>query len=170
MKNSYTPKKIGIMAVFIAIGLVLQYVESRISILSIPGGKLGLANAVSIINIFMFGGKNALIIAILRATLTSLMVSGIATLPYGVLGAIFSILVMALSKKYFYPQVSIIGISVLGAAFHNIAQLLVAFLQYGSPYVFSYLPGLMVMGVLSGIVTGYTAMVFSKRALKIGGI
>ena len=56
MKNSYTPKKIGIMAMFVAIGLVLQYAESRFLVLSVPGGKLGLANVVSIINIFMFGG------------------------------------------------------------------------------------------------------------------
>ncbi len=170
MKNSYTPKKIGIMAVFVSVGFILQYVESRILITAIPGGKLGLANAVSIINIFMFGGKNALVIAFFRSVLTSLVASGAAALPYGLSGAVFSVVAMAFVRKYFYPKVSIIGMSIVGAAVHNTVQLLVAFWQYGSPYVFSYLPGLMVMAVASGFVTGYTAKVISKRALKIGGV
>ena len=166
MKKFYTTKKIVIMAVFISVGIVLQYAESRILISQLPAGKLGLANVVSIINIYMFGGHNALLIATLRATLTSLLTSGAAALPYSVAGAFFSTIAMWIIKKYFYPAVSIIGISIVGAATHNVVQLLVAFLQYGSIFVFSYLPGLLVISLFSGFVTGYTAKTFAQRVLK----
>lgn len=159
-------KNLAIMAAFVAVGFVLQYAESRILISDIPGAKLGLANVVSIINIFMFGGKNAIIIASLRATLASVVSAGAVTLPYSLCGAFFSTLVMSITKKYFYPMVSIIGISIIGASVHNIIQLTVAFFQYGSAYIFSYLPGLLVMALVSGTITGYAAKTFAYRALK----
>ena len=166
MKQIYKPRKIGIMAIFIAIGLVLQYIESRILITPLPGGKLGLANIVSIINIFMFGGQNATVIAVIRALLGSLISGGAATAPYSAAGAFFSTLSMWGMKCFLYPRVSIIGISITGAVFHNIAQLLVASVVYATGYVFSYLPGLLIMALVSGMVTGYATQVFAKRALK----
>jgi heptaprenyl diphosphate synthase len=166
MKRIYSNRKIGIMAVFIAIGLVLQYFESRIIITPVPGGKLGLANIVTVINIFLFGGGNATVIAIIRAFLGALVSGGAATVPYSVAGAALSTLAMWIVKKYFYPKVSIIGISIIGAVFHNIAQLLIASAVYVSGYIFSYLPGLLVLALVSGTVTGYAALIFAKRALK----
>lgn len=168
MNKKYTPKKIVIMAVFISIGVILQYAETQLLPSAGFGGKLGLANIVSIINIFMFGGKNALVIATLRAALVSLITNGAVTLPYGIAGAVLSTIAMWGIKKYFYPRVSIIGMSIVGAVFHNTAQIMVAFVQYGSIYVFSYFPGLMTVSLFSGIVTGYTARVFAQKVLKEG--
>ena len=166
MKKKYTPKQIGIMAVFVSFGFVLQYTESKIFISAVPGGKLGLCNIVSIINIFIFGGQNALVIASIRSMLTSFITGGAATLPYSLAGAVCSTAAMWLVKKYFYPKISIIGISIAGAAVHNIAQLVVAFLQYGSGYVFSYLPSLLTVALISGTVTGYATRVLAERLLK----
>lgn len=158
-------QKIGIMAMFVSVGLVLQYAESRIIITSVPGGKLGLANVVSIINIFMFGGKNALLIASLRAILGCLLSGGISALPYSLSGAVFSTVLMWIMRKWLYPRVSMIGLSIAGASIHNIAQLMVASAIFSSVYVFSYLPVLLVLSVFSGMATGYTAEVLSKRIL-----
>ncbi len=164
--KKYTAKNTAIMAAFIAVGFVLQYAESRILISNIPGAKLGLANVVSIINIFMFGGQNATVIASLRATLASVVSAGVVTLPYSLCGAFFSTIAMSFAKKYFYPKVSIIGISIIGASVHNVIQLAVAFFQYGSAYIFSYLPGLLIMALVSGTITGYAAKTFADRTLK----
>ena len=37
-------KKISIFALFISLGLVLQYIESLFAPIPVPGGKIGLAN------------------------------------------------------------------------------------------------------------------------------
>ena len=165
-KNKYGVREISIFAVFISIGLVLQYLESRITVTPVPGGKIGLANVVSIINIFMFGGGNALLIAGIRAFLGALVSGGVSAVPYSVAGAVFSVLAMWLCKNLFYPRLSMIGISMIGAVFHNIAQLCVAAAVFGTIYIFSYLPVMFVSGVIGGMATGYAAQLFGNRFLN----
>ena len=166
MNNKYTSRKIGLMAVFVAIGLVLQYVENQILITPVPGGKLGLSNIVTIINIFVFGGRNALLIAVLRSFLGTIVMGGVISAIYSVSGAVFSTVAMWLIKKYFYPRVSLVGISIAGASVHNITQLFVAAVTYKSIYVFSYLPLLLIIALLSGTATGYCARLFTNRVFK----
>ncbi len=156
-------KKITVLSLFVAIGLILQYIEDKIFISPIPGGKLGLSNIVSIINIFMFGGKNALAIATVRSLTGSLIFGGAMTVPYSVSGAVLSTLVMWGIKYLLYPKVSIVGISIVGAAVHNISQLTVAAFFYGSIYVFSYLPVLLVTALISGFLTGCITHIFISR-------
>ncbi len=160
-------KKIAIMAIFVAIGLVFQYVESYFAPVNIPGGKLGLANMVSIINIFMFGGVNATLIAVLRAMLGCLLFGGVSAIPYSVLGAFFAVLSMWGAKKWLYPKTSMIGISIIGAAVHNISQIIVAVLVFSSWYVLSYLPGLLIIAVICGAATGYLTEIFAKRFKEV---
>ncbi len=166
MKNRISSRSIGIMALFVAIGIVLQYIENRILITPLPGGKLGLANIISIINIFMFGGGNALLISLIRSFLGTLLSGGIMTVFYSITGVFFSTIAMWCVKKVFYPRVSIIGISIIGAATHNITQLLVAAVFYSSFYVMSYLPTLLILALISGFITGSATSVFAKRVLK----
>lgn len=163
MKKMTEAKKITILSLFVAIGLVLQYIEGKIILSPIPVGKLGLCNIVSIINIFMFGGKNALAIATMRSLLGSLLFGGAMTVPYSVSGAILSTIAMWSLKRFLYPKVSLIGISILGAAVHNISQIAVAAIFYGSIYVFSYMPMLIITAVVSGFVTGSMAQIFTSR-------
>lgn len=164
--KKYKSSDICIMAIFVASGLVLQYVEGYIAITSVPGGKIGLANIVSMLNIFMFGGGNALLISIIRAFLGALLSGGISAIPYSVAGAFFSTLVMWGCKKLFYPKVSMIGMGVLGATTHNFAQLCVAAIIFSSPYVFSYLPFLIFFAIASGAITGYAAQLLERRFLQ----
>ena len=168
MKMKYKPKELGIMALFISIGIILQYVENYIMISPVPGGKLGLSNIISIINIFMFGGANAMVISLVRAFLGTLITGGVTALPYSISGAFISTLVMSLLRKYCYPRLSMIGMSVIGASLHNVAQICVASLVMSSFYIFSYLPFLLIIAVISGMITGYSAQVFGNRILKTG--
>ena len=165
-KNKYEVKELSIFAMFIALGLVLQYVEGFFTAIPVPGGKIGLANIVSIVNLFMFGGVNALLITAIRAFLGALLIGGITAVPYSVSGAIVSVVLMWIVKKYFYPKVSMIGISIAGATGHNIAQLCIASIVFSSGYIFSYLAPMLVVGLLGGIVTGYAAKHFAGRYLR----
>ena len=166
MRNKYTPKKIGVIALFISIGLVLQYIEGRILITSVPGGKLGLANMVSISNMFLLGGKNAVIVSLVRSLLGSMLTGGAAVVPYSIAGAVASTVAMWGIKKLFYPKISIVGISIVGAVVHNGTQLVVAGISSGTVYVCSYLGGLLVLALISGLLTGYATRILSERVFR----
>ncbi len=158
-------KKLTTLSLFVAIGLLLQYIEGKIAISSIPGGKLGLCNVVSILNIFMFGGGNALAIAAIRSLLGAMLFGGAMTIPYSLTGAVFSTFAMW-GLKPFYPRISCVGLSIVGAAVHNLSQLCIASVFYGTVYVFSYLPALLVTALCSGFATGYVTHIFVKRLFK----
>ena len=163
MKKMKAGRKLVIMAMFVSVGLVLQYVESRIIITPVPGGKLGLANIVSIINLFVLGGRNALIISVIRAFLGTIVSGGISALPYSLFGTFFSTLSMCILKKYVFPNASVVGMSVVGASVHNLIQIIVASVIFSSFYIFSYLPFLLIVSLISGTVTGYGAYIFLER-------
>jgi len=166
MKRSSKSFKLIIMALFVAIGLVLQYAEGLLIITTVPGGKLGLCNIVSIINIFMFGGVNAIGISFVRSLLGGLISGGAISTVYSVTGAVFSTIAMSAAKRFLYPGLSIIGISVIGAVVHNIVQIIIAVLFYRSIYLFSYVPILLVLATVSGCITGLAAQILSNRVLK----
>jgi heptaprenyl diphosphate synthase len=50
--------------------------------------------------------------------------------------------------------ISPVGVSITGAVFHNLGQLLAACAVLGSAYVFSYLPVLLVSGAVTGLLVG----------------
>jgi len=165
-KHRYGLKEICLFAIFISLGLVLQYVESFFTFVPVPGGKIGLANIVSIVNMFVFGGRNALVITVIRAFLGAMLTGGASAIPYSVSGAVVSVLLMWGFKELLYPRLSVIGISIIGAAGHNIAQICVASVFFSSGYIFSYLAPMLTVGILGGIVTGYAAKLFIERYLK----
>ncbi len=156
-------KKLTTMALFIAVGVILQYIESKIAVTNIPGGKLGICNIVTIINIFMFSGQNAIAIAAIRSLLGAFLFGSAMTVPYSVSGTVFSVLSMWGVQKFLYPKVGIVGMSIVGAVVHNISQLAVAALFYNTVYVFSYLPILLVVALVSGFITGCAAYIFVLR-------
>lgn len=162
-KRKYTILEMCIMAVFVSVGLVLQCVEASFAVLPIPGGKIGLANIVSILNLSMFGGGNAMAIALIRAFLGALITGGVGTAVYSVAGAAASTAVMWLVRRTAYPRVSEVGMGVLGAAAHNTAQLCVACVLSGSRYAAAYLPILLFVSAVCGTVTGYAARLLSGR-------
>ena len=159
-------KKIVLMGIFIAVGLVLQFIESQLPIAVLPGGKIGLSNIVTIINIFLLGPWNAIIIATLRAFLGALLFGGVSAIPYSVLGAILSSTLMgymSVKTEKFSP----VGISVGGAVMHNFGQILVAMAIFMNFKVLVYFPVLIVLGVIGGVITGICASKILKHIKKV---
>ena len=71
--------------------------------------------------------------------------------------------VMAMSRKI--PIFSIYGVSILGAAAHNIGQILAAMVLMNSVYIGAYLPYLLLVALFTGFATG-AAGAGVLRALK----
>ena len=156
-------KKVVITGFLVAVGTVLQIVEGMFNVFAIPGGKIGIASIVSLIDLFIMGGGNAFLVAVLRAISGSILYGGIGTLPYSLGGAVVSVVAMIASKRVFYPKLSLIGISIIGAFFHNLMQILVATVIFKSLDLFYYFPVLTIVGTIGGMLTGYAAMLFCKK-------
>ena len=77
---------------------------------------------------------------------------GITGLLFSLTGGVLSMSVMALCKNA--PILSVYGISILGAATHNVGQILAAMVLMNSVYIGMYLPYLLVVALFTGFATG----------------
>ena len=141
-------------AILITVALALSYTERYIPlqlVIPLPGVKLGLANVVTLVALYLLGWKKTLPIVLVRCVLGALFGS-LTGLLFSLTGGLLSLGVMALCKRL--PMFSVFGISVLGAAAHNIGQILAAMGLMGSVYVAAYLPYLLLIGICTGLATG----------------
>ena len=152
-----------VLALLSCLGAVLSVFENMLPILTaIPGGKLGIANAVTVIVLYTMGAVPAIIVSGLRAFISCLLYGGMNAFMYSFAGAVFSVLGMILVKIVLKDKVTPIGICVVGAALHNTAQVAVAFAFLKSSALIWYLAMLLLISVVSGSVCGY----FTRECMK----
>ena len=159
----WTTKQLTTMALLTAIALAIHVAEAQIPpFVAIPGVKLGLANIVTVYAAFSIGGGAAAMILIARILLGSMFGGGVVSLLYSLAGGILCLLVTLLLRRMLtVRQIWVAG--VFGAVAHNIGQILVAIVVTGTPSIVSYLPILLISGVLTGIFTGLAAQAVVNR-------
>ena len=158
-------KTIAQSAILIALALALSYAERFIPLqllIPLPGVKLGLANVVTLVALYRLGWKQTLPIVLIRCVLGAFFGS-LTGLLFSLTGGLLSLSLMALCKNT--PVFSVYGISILGAAAHNIGQILAAMALMNSIYVCAYLPYLLLIGICTGLATG-AACAGVLRAIK----
>lgn len=150
-------KKMTLIAILLSIAIVLSILDSLIPSF-VPGMKLGLANVVILIVLYTLGVKEAIFVNLSRVYLAALLRGTIFNMGFlmSLSGAVFSLLVMMLLKVLF-KKLSIVGVSVVGAVFHSLGQILVAVLYLGTTSMFYYLPILCITSVITGIIMGLIA-------------
>lgn len=156
-------RKMTLLANFLAIAIVLNIIESAIPIIPVPGAKLGFANVVTLIIIYVYSFKDGFALTILRVLLVALL-SGKLLGPIfymSMSGAVVATLAMGLFKKLNY--FGIIGVSVLGSIFHCIGQIAAGIFVIGSIAVIAYLPVMLFLSIPAGVLTG----IIAKRFLVI---
>lgn len=159
-------KQVAYFGVLTALALIFSYVEHLIPIqFGIPGIKLGLANVMVLIVLYKMGGKEAMLLSVIRVVLSGFMFGNLFAILYSMAGGILSFLVMYLLKRTTW--FSLIGVSMAGGVFHNMGQLLIAGIVVESFSVFYYLPILVLAGILTGILIGFLANEMLKRLRKI---
>ncbi|WP_317855144.1 Gx transporter family protein [Chakrabartyella piscis] len=167
MKTSQNSnRRVAYFGVFAALALMMSYVEMLIPLpFLVPGMKLGLANVVVVVALYHMDAKSALFVSVVRILLAGLLFQGFAGLLYSLSGGLMSLLAMVLLKKI--KGFSIIGVSVVGAVFHNVGQILVAAAVVENLKLFYYLPVLLIFaavtGTLIGVVAGRTLALVEKR-------
>lgn len=152
-------KKTSELGFFLAVALILSYVESLIPItFGIPGIKLGLPNLIVVLLLFgqRYGAKEALLVNGMRIVLSGFMFSNLYAILYALAGAVFSYVSMLIGKRL--RCFSVIGVSVLGGLFHNIGQAVVAMIVVETFAVSYYIPFLIVAGTITGAFLGLIVM------------
>ena len=161
-------KKIALLGLLSAIALTIFMVEAQIPpVVPLPGVKLGLANVITLVALALFKKRYAAMILFCRCLLGAMFGGGITGLLFSLCGGTLAFGVMALGKAG--GKFSVYGISVLGAAAHQLGQILAAMGLMGSVAVGAYLPWLLLTAVVTGLVTGALCAAV-LRGLKYGGI
>lgn len=150
------------LAVLVTFAVVIHTVEAALPLpMPVPGVRLGLANVITILTLVLFGLKSGLLIAILRSVLGSLFIGGLfgfgfwLSISAGVISCIAMSLVLLLQKK---GLVSLISVSISGAAVHNLTQLTMASFIISNPDLLKgYYPLLLLLSLPTGVFTGITA-------------
>ncbi len=158
-------RNISICAAFTALGILVSYLESFIVLpVRIPGMRIGLANIITLIALYLMGPLYAAIILVVRVILSALLFGSLTSFVYSFTGASFAYFAMIIIKRFAF---SIYSVSVTGAVFHNIGQITAASVLMGSAYVFMYLPVLTLTGVIFGLLTGHLGRMLSDRLKNI---
>ena len=150
------------MALFAALALALSYLEGLFPPL-LPGlpVKLGLANVAVLAAIELLGAKQAALVQLTRCILGPLIGGSPIGALYSLSGGALSLLAMcalhALKQKR-PAAISLIGVSVGGAFFHSLGQLLLgaalvgpAAMAYYTPMEFSAVPAGLFVGLLAAL-------------------
>ncbi len=149
-------KKLSVLSLLCSVGIVLGLFESIIPFFNvIPGGKIGLANCVTLVVFSLFLPSETLLFGLLRSFVSSLLFSGIQSFLYSAVGCVFSVIAMTVTKTLLKEKVSFVGISILGALFFNIGQVAVCSLVIQNIQVLRYLSVLGIISAISGTATGY---------------
>lgn len=150
MKNV---RQLALSSIMIGIALILSYIERFIPlqlVIPLPGVKLGLANIVTLVTLYLFDKKQCVIILVIRCFLGAVFGGGITGLMFSMVGGLFAITSMMITQKM--KCFSIYGVSVFGAAAHHIGQILVSMILMRSIYIGSYLPYLLLVGVFTALL------------------
>ena len=133
-------KKLTISALLVALAMILSYVEVLIPFnFGIPGIKLGLANLVVVVALYLLNARQALMISVVRILLVSFTFGNMAALLYSI------------------KCLSTMSVSVAVGISHYIGQILVAVFVVKNLNLLFYLPVLMIAGIITGLLIGLVA-------------
>lgn len=167
MRNGST-RRVALSGLLTSLMLVFGLIERQFPLTAaIPGVKLGLANSVLLYSLYMLGIRQSIVLMLLKALMSWLIYTNMNAMFYSLAGGVLSLLAMILVSRI--SGVSVIGVSVLGAVFFNIGQIGMAVLMLNTPQlIVTYLPILMISGVVTGVLTGVVAQMVMKHLRAMG--
>ena len=162
-------KKITTMGLLFALAMVLSFVENTIvPFFGLPPGvKLGLSNIVVMYCMVYMGGFSAFQLALLKGFF-GFITRGATGGFLATMGGVFSVAIMYVLQKLFGEKVNYYTLSIFGALFHNIGQLVGVSFIFGSAFACGYFPVLTASAVPMGFVTGAILKVVIPALKRLG--
>ncbi|HEY8405459.1 MAG TPA: Gx transporter family protein [Acholeplasma sp.] len=161
MKNI---KVITTISMMLAIAIVLNVVEMQLSFIPVPGAKIGFANLVTLIVLYIYGFKWAFTVNVLRVVIVAGFFSPKGfdyTFYMALTGAVTSVSLMALLKQF--TKIHVVTVSVLGAVMHTVGQVAILMISLETLPLIFYLPIMLVISIPSGILIG----IIGKRFFQV---
>ncbi len=163
-------RRLTLCAMLTAIAIICSIVEKWIpltAVIPVPGIKLGLANIITLFALKTMRMKETMAILVCRIALVSLFMGSVTGFVFSLCGGVLAMMVMAAALRQEGRFFSLYGISIAGAASHNIGQILAAMLWLGSANVIGYLPLLLVSSIVMGFLTGAVCTTVLTHLKKI---
>lgn len=159
-------------AVLAAYALALHGFEALLP-MPIPWLKLGLANIITLVALMLFGFRIAMTVTLIRIILASLF-TGTFLGPAFILsfgGGVSSTAAMGLFRLIFGSLFGPVGLSLIGALFHNLAQLVLAYFLFIQRIeaVLIISPVILLIGTITGLTNGIVSDLLIKKILKKDG-
>ena len=148
-------KRLALMGLLFALAMALSFLESLLPALPMlpPGIRLGLSNIITMYALFVLGPVSGYTIAVLKS-LFVLFTRGAVAAAMSAAGGIVSVTAMLLLSRLPGVKKQYLLLSIFGGAAHNLGQLVAARFIISNPYVWYYLPVLLVAGIVMGAITG----------------
>ena len=155
-------RKIVLLSLLTTIALTIFVIEAQIPpVVPIPGIKLGLSNVITLVTLVWFGRKEAFIVLLLRLFLGNMFAGQAISFIYSFTGGIFSYIIISALVVFLKEQLWVL--SVFGAVFHNIGQIVVAIIITGVWQIAGYFMILMTSAIVTGALTGLLAERVTKH-------
>ena len=151
-----TTKRVAYCALLTALAMIFGYVEALIPFgFGIPGVKLGLANIVIVLALYILPACQVFASQLMRIVLVSFLFGNLSMMLYSLAGGMLSLVVMLLLNRR--DVFSITGVSIAGGVSHNIGQLIVAALVVQNLKIMFYFPIMIMAGLITGCLIGVLA-------------
>lgn len=157
-------KKMTYVTMLVAIAIIFHMIEGMIPIpVPIPGFKLGLANIVGLVALYMFDGKVMLGVNFMRVIIASLLRGIIFGTGFwlSLFGVTLSSIAAIIAKDK--TPMSIYGCSVASSVFHVIGQMIAVTIIYQQFLMGALLPILILLAIPTGIGVGYLSKLVLNR-------
>ena len=159
-------RKIASVGMLTALAMVLGFVETLIPIMKcmlfmVTFWKASLLNNAKRFMLSLFDIKTGVIVSLLRIVLIAMTFGNVSMMIYSISGATLSLLCMIIAKQI--KGFSMVGISIIGGIMHNVGQIICAAVVVRTNGVFTYLPVLLIAGVVSGMLIGIAASLVIVR-------
>lgn len=150
-------RKYVLISLFVCASMGLYALESLLpAFILVPGAKLGLANIVTLVAIYIFGKKEAFVILMLRIIMSALLFGQVMSLLFSLAGGLLSFIAMCIAAR-FLDRSSLWAVGIIGAIFHNLGQIIVAVAVTSQLAVAYYFLFLILTAMITGLFTGICA-------------
>ncbi|MBF0488024.1 MAG: Gx transporter family protein [Nitrospirae bacterium] len=146
---------------------IAMYGFERLIPTPIPWLRFGFANIITLITLTLYGFNAALTITLIRILIGSMLTGTLLGPPFvmSLVGGVFSVAAMwaAFRIRVFGP----LGLSLIGAFFHNLGQLLAVYAVFiqNLRSILVLAPVILFIGTLTGVLNGL-AVIFTMEHLK----
>lgn len=150
-------KNLTRVSILSGLSLIIFVLESQIPpLIPVAGVKLGLANVVTLYTKATMGTKAALVVLMTKIFLGNLFTGSAVSLFYSLLGGILCFIAEMLMFRIVTKK-QMWAVSITGAIFHNIGQIIAAIILMGTDKILWYLTILIPVGIVTGTFTGLAA-------------